>query len=61
MGRSIDLDDQPSVERGEVGDKAAEDNLTSKAEAANLLAPKTLPETSFGTRCVASEGARNRP
>jgi hypothetical protein len=51
MGRSIDLDDQSSVEAGE---EAAKDNLTSKSEAADLLATKTFPETSFSGRCIAS-------
>ena len=49
MRGAINLDDQPSVEGSEVGDEAAKDNLTSKAEAGESLAPKAFPETSFGT------------
>jgi hypothetical protein len=40
--RTVDLDDQPSVARGEVGDEAATDNLTSKAKAGDLFASKTF-------------------
>jgi hypothetical protein len=54
MRRSINLDDKPSVEGSEVGNEAAKDNLTSKAEADDLLAPKAFPEESFSICCVSS-------
>jgi hypothetical protein len=55
MRRSINLNDEASVEGCEVNDESAKNNLTSKAEAANLPASETFPETSFGIRCIASE------
>src|SRR3984957_14836026 len=61
MCRPFNLNDQASVEGGEVSDKAVKDNLTPKAESGELLATKTFPETSFGIRCVASEAAGKGP
>ena len=47
MRRAVDFEDEPGVERGEVGDLAAKDHLASKPEACELLAPEALPEAAL--------------
>ena len=61
MRRPVNLDDQSSVEGGEIGDEAAKDGLASETEAGHLLTPKSLPKAPFGARGVPSEAASERP
>jgi hypothetical protein len=58
MGRAIDFDDHPRLEAGEVGNKAAENNLATESEARDLLAPEALPQAALGARRIASEASR---
>jgi hypothetical protein len=44
---AIDFDDNPRFEAGEVGDKVAENNLTTESEARDLFAPEALPQAAL--------------
>jgi hypothetical protein len=50
----IDLDEEPCVERGEVGDEAAERELAAKAEAPDLFPPEPPPEASLRVGRISS-------
>ena len=58
MGDAVHLDDEPCVEWGEVGDVAAERDLSAKAEASDLFSPKPLPEASLSAGGVPSQASR---
>ena len=54
----VDFNDEPRLEAREVGDVAAEDDLTAESKARDLLAPQTLPQAPLGARRIAPEDAR---
>ena len=43
VGRAINFDDHPRLEAGKVGHEAAQNNLATESEVADLLAPEALP------------------
>jgi hypothetical protein len=59
MGRAIDLDDHPRLKADEVGDVAAENNLTAESEAGDSFAPEALPQAPFGACRIASKASRD--
>jgi hypothetical protein len=61
MRRSVDLYDHTRLKAGEVGNEAAENNLTTKSEVSDLLPPKPLPQTVLGTCGIASKAPRYVP
>jgi hypothetical protein len=51
---AVDFDDQPGIERCEVGDETAKNDLAPKSEPYDLSAAKTLPEAAFGAGRIAT-------